>query len=421
MARTFFTGANLIDGINPPQPDSTVVVENDRITAVGANGSVPQPTARDTVFDLGGKSLMPGMNQCHFHAGYININSLIDIELKYPPTYLALAAAKNADLLLRSGFTGAVGAGSPHNVDVALKDAIRDGLIKGPRLVACGHDIVTTGGPIDVNPDFWKLGAEGLCSVCDGPDEFRKAIRHEIKQGADIIKLYVTGGHGFEMRAGEVPMTFEEIQAAAQAAHERGRMVRGHVVSRPAILDCLHAKMDLLDHADAMDDACIDLMVKQGTWVTPSLYFSWKTLDFMRKRMSPERIAQEERWLEQGYRAVEKANKAGVKLIIGDDFGTSWMPHGDYADELEFYVKFAGTSPLDVIRWATHNGAGLFDLPDRSCTIEEGKIADLLVVNGDPSRDIGVLRDRNKLDVVMKGGQFIESHLSPGAASVKAA
>ena len=113
MARIFFTGANLIDGINPPRPNSTVVVENDRITAVGANGDVPQPAARDTVFELGGRSLMPGMNQCHFHAGYININSLMDIELKYPPTYLALAAAKNAELLLRSGFTGAVGAGSP--------------------------------------------------------------------------------------------------------------------------------------------------------------------------------------------------------------------------------------------------------------------------------------------------------------------
>jgi imidazolonepropionase-like amidohydrolase len=417
MARIFFTGANLIDGVNPPKPNTTVVVENERVTAVGTDGNVPQPAARDTVFDLGGRSLMPGMIQCHFHGGYININSIADIELKYPPTYLALAAAKNAELLLRSGFTGAVGAGSPHNVDVALKDAIRDGLIPGPRLVACGHDIVTTGGPIDVNPDYWKLGIEGLCRVCDGPDEFRKVIRQEVKQGADIIKLYVTGGHGFEMKAKEVPMKFDEIQAAAEAAHERGRMVRGHVVSRPAIMDCLRAQMDLLDHADAMDDECIDLMVKQDSFVTPSLYFTWKTTDFMRKRMSAERLAQEERWLEMGYKAVEKANKAGVRLVIGDDFGTSWMPHGDYAVELEFYVKYAGTSPLDVIRWATRNGAGLLGLGDEIGTIETGKIADLLVVNGDPVRDISVLRDRSKLDVIMKGGQFVESKLAPAPVS----
>ena len=405
MKRVFFTGANLIDGINPPKPNTTVVVEDDRITAVGADGKVPKPVANDTVFDLGGKSLMPGMIECHFHSAYNNVDLAMDPQ---SAAFLTLGAAKNADLLLRSGFTGAVGAGAPHNIDVALKEAIRRGLIQGPRMIACGHDIVTTGGPLGGdNP-----GIEGLCRICDGPEEFRKAIRKEVKDGVDIIKLYVTGGHGFEMKASEGRMTFEEIQAAAQAAHERGSMVRGHVISRPAIMDCLRAQMDLLDHADAMDDECIDLMVKQGSYVTPSLYFTWKTTDHMRKQMSPERLAQEERWLEMGYKSVEKANKAGVRLIIGDDFGTSWMPHGTYADELEFYVKYAGTSPLDVIRWATRNGAGLLGMGDEIGTIETGKIADLLVVNGDPVRDIGVLRDRSKLDVVMKGGQFVESKLA---------
>jgi len=218
-------------------------------------------------------------------------------------------------------------------------------------------------------------------------------------------------------------MNFDEIQAAAQAAHDRGRMVRGHVVSRKGIMDCLRARMDLIDHGDAMDDECIDLMIKQGTYLTPSLYFSWKTLEMMRKhwRSPAAQISQEERWLEQGYKSVEKAHKAGVKLVIGDDFGTSWMPHGTDAMELEFYVKYAGTSPLDVIRWATRNGAGLLESGKDLGTIEAGKIADLLVVNGDPIRDIAILQDRSKLDVVMKGGQFIESHLTPGSASVKAA
>lgn len=423
MARTFFTAANLIDGDNPAKPNSTVVVEDGYITAVGTGGDLPKPAARDTIFDLDGKTLMPGMVQCHFHAGYININSIEDIDLKYPATYLALAAAKNANLLLRSGFTGAVGAGSPHNVDVTLKDAMRDGLIQGPRLIACGHDIITSGGPLDIHPEYWKLGLEGLARVCDGPEEFRKAIRVEAKEGADIIKLYVTGGHGFEMSATEVSMTAEEIHAATRAAHERSRMVRGHVVSRKAIMDCLEARMDVIDHADAMDEACMEMMVNQGTYVTPSLYFSWKTLEMMRKhgRTPAERLNQEERWLEQGYRSVETANKAGVRLVIGDDFGTSWMPHGTYAAELEFYVKYAGTSPLDVIRWATRNGAGLLREGDKLGTIAAGKIADLLVVDGDPIQDIAILQDRARLNVVMKGGEFIESRLAPKAAAVRAA
>lgn len=412
MKRTFFTAANLIDGVNPAKPNSTVVVENDRIVAAGADARSPKPDAGDTVFDLHGKSLMPGMVEGHFHAGYLNVGGSMDGGVKYPPTFVALGAAKNAELLLRCGFTSAVGAGAPHHVDVALREAIRLGMIRGPRIVACGHDVVTTGGPIDNSS-----GIDGLCRVCDGPDEFRKAIRQEIQEGADIIKLYVTGGHGFEMSANEGTMTFEEIQAAAQAAHERGRMVRGHVISRSAIKDCLRAQMDLLDHADAMDDECIDLMVKQQSYVTPSLYFTWKTKEFMRNRRSAEWVAQQERWLEMGYQAVEKANKAGVRLVIGDDFGTVWMPHGDYALELEFYVKNAGFSPLDVIRWSTRNGAGLLGMGDEIGTIEAGKIADLLVVNGDPIRDIGVLKDRTRFDVIMKGGEFIESRLTPAAVS----
>jgi imidazolonepropionase-like amidohydrolase len=182
-------------------------------------------------------------------------------------------------------------------------------------------------------------------------------------------------------------------------------------------MNCLRAQMDLLDHADAMDDECINLMVKQNSYVTPSLYFTWQTKEYMRNRRSAEWVAQEERWLEMGYKAVEKANKAGVRLVVGDDFGTSWMPHGEYAVELEFYVKYAGIPTLDVIRWATRNGAGLLGMGDEIGTIEAGKIADLLVVNGDPVRDIGVLRDRAKLDVVMKGGELVESKLVPAPVS----
>ena len=112
MGRVFFRGANLIDGVNKPQPNTTVVVEGERIKAVGTNGNIPKPTAQDVVYDLGGKSLMPGMVMCHYHVAYDNVFSMNDIDMKHPPTYLTLIAAKNAELLLRSGYTGAVGAGN---------------------------------------------------------------------------------------------------------------------------------------------------------------------------------------------------------------------------------------------------------------------------------------------------------------------
>jgi len=150
----------------------------------------------------------------------------------------------------------------------------------------------------------------------------------------------------------------------------------------------------------------------------PTAAVAQRIRDLRKKRgWSAERLAQEERWLEMGYKAVQKANKAGVRLVIGDNFGTSWMPHGTYAVELEFYVKYVGISPLDVIRWATRNGAGLLGMGDEIGTIEAGKIADRLVVNGDPIRDICVLSDRTRLDSVMKGGEFVESRLAPATAT----
>ncbi len=423
MGRIFFRDANLIDGIHSPKPHTTVVVEGKRITAVGTNGNVPKPTAHDTVYELGGKSLMPGMVMCHYHVAYDNVSCMEDIDMKHPPTFLTLIAAKNAELLLRSGYTGAVGAGTMHNIDVTLKKAINAGMISGPHFLACGRDLVTTGDSVDCHPNFWKLQMDGLARICDGPDDFRKAVREEIKNGVDIIKLYPTGGHGLYWSADVMTMSQEEIDAATQAAHERGKKIRGHIISKKGILAGLKAGMDVIDHGDMMDDECIELMVKQGTFVTPSLYFPWMMVEEKRRtgKSNFAGVEEMERGLEHSYNIVPKAQAAGVKFVVGDDFGIGPMPHGDYPKELEAYVKGPGISPLEVITWATRNGAELLGMKDELGTIEPGKLADLLVVNGNPAKDITVLQDRTHLDVIMKGGQFVECQLSPSKVRAKAA
>src|ERR1700733_3008154 len=213
MGRTFFRRANLIDGRTAPKKNSTVVVEDRRITAVGTNGDAAKPSANDVVYDLAGRSLMPGMVQCHYHVAYDNIGSLFDLDMKHPPTMLTLIAAKNAELLLGSGFTGAVGAGTLHNIDVTLKRAINQGMIPGPRFMAGGRDVVTTGDSVDFHPSWWKLQMEGLALICDGPDEFRKAVRDEIKQGVDMIKLYPTGGRGLAWPAALITTAPEQMES----------------------------------------------------------------------------------------------------------------------------------------------------------------------------------------------------------------
>jgi imidazolonepropionase-like amidohydrolase len=422
MGRIFFRGANLIDGVHKPKRNATVVVEGERITAVGTNGDAPVPNGHDTVFDLAGKSLMPGMVQCHYHVAYPNISILDDIDMKYPATYLTLIAAKNAELLLRSGFTGAVGAGAVHNIDVTLKRAIDNGLIPGPRMLPCGRDIVTTGDSIDCHPNFWQMKMEGIARICDGPDEFRKAVRDEIKQGVEMIKLYPTGGHGLSWPSEVMTISDDEMTAAAQAAHERGKKIRGHIASKKGIMKALKAGLDVIDHGDMMDDECVETLVKQGGYVTPSLYFPYLVMEEKRRTGKASfDTSGMERGLENSYRMLGRAQAAGVKLLVGDDFGVGAMPHGDYAKELEAYVKGAGIPALDVIGWATRNGAELLGMKDELGTIESGKLADLLVVNGDPVADITVLQKRANLAVVMKGGNFVECQLKPGKATAKAA
>ena len=423
MGRIFFRGVNLIDGEHKPQPNSTVVVQGQRIKAVGKNGKVPNPTARDVVYDLGGKSLMPGMVQCHYHVAYANVGDMNDIDMKYPPTYLTLIAAKNAELLLSCGYTGAAGAGTMHNIDVTLKKAINSGMIPGPRFLACGRDVVTTGDSVDCHPSFWKMGMDGLARVCDGPDDFRKAVREEIKLGVDIIKLYPTGGHGLMWDEDTMTMSQDEIDAATTAAHERGRKIRGHIISKKGILAALKAGMDVIDHGDRMDDECIEGMLEQETFVVPSLYFPWKVVEEKRRTGSSDwgGVDSMERNLEHSYEILPKANKAGVKLVIGDDFGIAAMPHGEYACELEAYVKGAGIPANEVLRWATKNGAELLGRGDELGTIEPGKIADLLIVKGNPARDITILQDKKNLHAIMKEGEFYRNELTPSRARLQKA
>ena len=421
LERTFFRGANLLDGAHEARGDVTVVVEGDRITQVaGPEDPAPDgPGPNDRVYEVAGKTLMPGMHFCHFHPAYDNVASLSDIDLKHPPTYLTLVAAHNAELLLRCGFTASIGAGAANFIDVQLRNAVENGLIQGPRMTACGRDVVTTGDSVDMHPDWWNLGMKGLARICDGPDEFRRAVREEIKNGVDIVKLYVTGGHGLPLDYEVMSMSEEELAAAVDAAHERGKKIRGHIINKRGIMAAVHAGLDIVDHGDGVDQECVDLMAEKGTFLAPSLYFSWNILDDKKRNGTSSFeswVPEMERTFESHSEWLPKLEEAGVPMLLGDDFGVGWMPHGDYARELLAY-RDAGIDPLTVIRWATRNGAAAAGRAHELGAIEAGYLADLLVVDGDPSRDLSVLTDRGNLSAIMKGGDFISCDLKREASA----
>jgi imidazolonepropionase-like amidohydrolase len=415
VPRLVLRDATVLDA-DGARPRSTVVIEDRRIATVRTGESV-ETGPDDRVVDLGGRTVMPGMVSSHFHATYHELGSkAAPFGLEEPPALQAVRAAHHLELLLRNGFTGAVSAGAPYAIDASMKAAIAEGLIVGPRLMAGSRDVSTTGHAGDKSfPWYWDVGARGAINRSDGPDGFRLAVREEIKQGAEIIKMFVTGGHGTVAPSEQTEMTREEITAGIEAAHQRGALVRGHIANREAIHMALDAGIDVIDHGDGLDALAIERMVELGTFLVPSQLFPTRFAEMMGGGLGFTAAMAAD--IEAALAILPKANEAGVKLLCGDDYGAIGLPHGRYADELEFYVKEAGIPPLDVIRWATRNGAELMGRSHELGSVREGYLADLLVVDGDPLADIGLLQDQARLLAILKGGTLVRDDLGLLAAA----
>ncbi|NQZ96821.1 MAG: amidohydrolase family protein [Myxococcales bacterium] len=415
MSRTIFREANLLDGESPARAAVSVVVDGDRIAFVGDGDAAPAAPG-DREIELAGRTLMPGLVLSHFHSTYDGITIMPEpLGLENPPGYLMLVAANNVRKALHCGFTSIVSAGAINDeIDVQLKAAIDDGVVEGPRMLAGGRGLDTTGGYTDTGPHWWELGNPGASRFCDGPDEFRAAVRAEISRGVEIVKLFPSGGHGVHDTAAASAISEDEMRAAAEAAHQRGKKVRAHCSWRHSVLECVRAGVDVIDHGDEIDRECIDAMVAAGTTLVPGMFFLKQMLGDTGNLVNatPEQMAPIQAEFDNLRKMLPVAQQAGVNLCVGDDYGIIILPHGRYAEELEFYVKEVGIAPLDVIRWATRNGAKLMGREDEVGSVSEGKLADLLVVDGDPSVDIAVLQDRDKLLAIMKGGALVKDHLS---------
>jgi len=416
VPRLVLSGARVVVGDGTALEATTVVVDGERIAWVGPDidGTGPVGGSRpdDRLVELQGRTVMPGMVNCHFHATYHNLGSTpAPFGLEEPMGLQVVRAVRNLERLLLAGFTGAVSAGAPFAIDASMKAAIDRHLIAGPRLVPCSRDLSTTGHAGDRSfPSHWEVGALGAIRRSDGPDEFRRNVRLEVKEGAEMIKLFVTGGHGTVGPREMTELTPDELAAAIDAAHQRGVRIRGHIANKEALLLAVDLGIDIVDHGDGMDDECIERLLDTDTPVVPSMLFPARFLESMGggglgftdgMRHDIEAMAA----------ILPVANAAGVRLVLGDDFGAIGLPHGPYAAELAYYVDEVGIPPMDVLTWATRNGAEVLGRGDELGTVTAGKLADLLVVDGDPVADVHVLGDPSALLAVLQGGRAVTDRL----------
>jgi imidazolonepropionase-like amidohydrolase len=403
------TGATLIDGTGAePVHNATVLVEGDRITAVGRGLDIPRDAE---VIDAAGATLMPGMIDCHVHLTS-NADSLQE-RLLTPYSLTIAKAFTNAKLTLDSGFTTVRDAGGTPR---GIKMAIEQGLFPGPRLRISVGALSQTGGHGDStmpNGAVTRVGdPEHPNTVVDGVEQVRRATRELLRAGADQIKVHTSGGvMSPNDEPGATGFSPEEIAVIVYEARAAGKTVMAHAQAAQGIRNAVLGGIASIEHGIYLEDDVIDEMKRRGTYLVATLVAPlWviRRAEANPASVPPYAIRKAREVVDAHQASFKRALAAGVRIAMGTDTGVG--PHGTNAEELAIMVQ-CGMSPMDAIVATTKTAAECCRLEHLLGTIQPGKLADLLVVDGDPLRDIAVLQQRDRLAVIMKGGQLYKNTL----------
>jgi imidazolonepropionase-like amidohydrolase len=417
-AVTYIKAGKLFDSTSDSYRQNVViVVEGERIKAVEPAAQVTVPPGAK-IIDLSKATVLPGLIDCHTHLGgradrYNPINAFKDT-----PFTQGFAAEKNAKVTLMAGFTTVRDVGSGPFMAVDLRNSIDEGYIPGPRVVASGPGISITGGHGDLNnyspeTSVTLFPTERNFQIADGADQVRHVVRAQVKYGVDVIKIIATGG---VLSKGDSPgapqFTYEELKVAADEAHMAGRKIAAHAHGAEGIKNAILAGIDSIEHASLATDEDIQLAKQHGTYFVMDIYNDDYLLGKAIEFGLPQENVDKEKMVGQAQRETfQKATKAGVKMAFGTDAGV--YPHGDNARQFATMVKY-GMTPPQAIRTATQNSADLIGRSRDVGTIEVGKYADIIAVQGDPLQDVTVLQS---VGFVMKGGTVYKDKLAGTSVS----
>src|SRR5215210_2068890 len=416
-AVTAIKAARLFDGKSESTiSEAVVLVEGGRIIAAGSRLAVP---AGARLVDLGDATILPGFIDAHVHvtdesSDDWNADMVAGLRRTIPEQ--TLRAAEFARRTLMAGFTSVRDVGSSDYIDVGLKNAIAAGLTIGPRMLVSVHALGARGGHCDNNGfPYERFGAEpGIANgIASGPDQFRDAVRFQVKYGADVIKVCATGGVlslGDDVGAPQV--TQAEMNALVDETHRLGRKTAAHAHGAEGAKVAIRAGIDSIEHGSFLDDEAVHLMKEKGTYLVPTLMAAEYAGGCKARRQYPPEIAQKAaQALEGRSQAFKRAVAAGVKIAFGTDSGVS--PHGRNAEEFALLVEH-GLSPAAALR-TTATAAALMGLDRVVGTIEAGKQADLVGVPGDALRSISTTEH---VPFVMKGGKVVrDDRAAPGTSN----
>ena len=395
--RIAIRAGRLIDGLGgAPVTDAVILIENERITAVGRGLAIPSGAR---VIDLSRSTVLPGFIDAHTHVTSQPQNYMEDLFRK-SPIDVAVSAHVYARRTLDAGFTTIRDVGAGEFIDVALRNAVNAGTMPGPRMQVATLTVGSTGGHGDVTgfSPYVKFGQ--FSGIADGETELRKLVRFEVKNGADLIKMLASAGVlSEEESVGAPQFTQEEMNAVVDEARMWGRKVAAHAHGAEAIKRALRAGVTSIEHASLIDDEGIRLAKEKGAYLVMDIYNDDYIMAEYKRLGYPQKILDKEASVGRLQReSFRRAVQAGVKLAFGTDAGV--YPHGWNGKQFAKMVEW-GMTPMQAIQSATTSGADLLGWSDRVGSVQVGRYADIVAVDGDPLRDITELE---RVKFVMKGG-----------------
>jgi imidazolonepropionase-like amidohydrolase len=392
-----------------PLKNATVRVVEGKIAAIWSDSNRPHgaETPAASVYDASGLTVMPGLIDAHCHISYGDARSAEEVDVYGGAEWNAVRAVWNAGKVLQAGVTGICDCGSTWNTAVTARDAIASGMFPGPRIYAAGRHIVADGGFADYFPTWlgMPVSAEGV--LCSTPEDMVREVRQQVKNRVDLIK--VSGDSQAQDQRLDVGPCFsdDELQLIARTAKALGRKLTIHARYAETVLAAARAGFDWIIHASYMRAADIGFVRDRAIPICPTLTFTANIVEWGQEAgVDPNYIETKKRELEALTNIHRRAHEAGIPLMAGSEAGFSVTPYGEWhAREIELLVELIGLSPMEAIIAATRTNARALGWGDQLGTLEPGRVADILVVEGDPLADISVLGKPERIQAIFKDGK----------------